>query len=668
LRRSTAAILLALGVPLLALLGLVLFLRHTGQRLDQSDREVVAANRLVTGFMVLFGVTVAVGVPALSWWLQRLLGRVSGYYRAGWAAAERRAAELQITVTEKRAAEHRLRESERRLRFLNELSEATRPLLDPSEIMQVSTRLLGVHLGVAGCAYAEIGADGNSFSVPHYYAAHPTGRGTDDRLDRFGGALTGGLREGRTSRVANARAELPPESAAALAVSGVEALVSYPLLQNGALRAVLTVYEHKPRAWTDADVALLAEVGERCRAAVARARAETDLRSARDQAERASRAKDDFLASLSHELRTPLTPVLVTAAALREDERLSAEVRAQLGMMERNIALEARLIDDLLDLTTISRGRLKLRKQRCDVHSLIALALEIVQPEAAAKGIRIEPTFAAAHSGLSVDPARFQQVMWNLLRNAVKFTPPGGRIALSTREEAEPGGRIWLRIEVTDSGIGIDAALLNRIFLPFDQGALTGDHRFGGMGLGLAIARAVVDLHGGRITARSAGVNHGATFVVELPGAAAPPREDETPASPPGAEMAKPAALAPLRLLLVEDHESTLQALLRLLRRDGHQVAAAATAQAARAAAAHGSFDLVISDLGLPDGSGIELMGELRKIYGLRGIALSGYGMEGDLVRSRAVGFVAHLVKPVNIGELRKALTEIVAGGGTAAD
>jgi PAS domain S-box-containing protein len=391
-----------------------------------------------------------------------------------------------------------------------------------------------------------------------------------------------------------------------------------------------------------------------------------DLKRAQAEAEQASRAKDDFLAALSHELRTPLTPVLMTAAELREDMRLPVEVREQLGMMERNIALEARLIDDLLDLTSIARGKLHLRATPCDAHSLIGLALEIVRADAHAKGISIECNFTAHHSGLMVDPSRFQQVIWNLLRNAVKFTPPGGIITINTSEKNGAEGIAWLQIVVTDSGIGIEPDMLEKIFRPFDQGGLTGDHRFGGVGLGLAIARAVIDLHGGRISAQSEGSNRGATFIVEFPGATRPPHGVADPTqlslpimsagSIPPIPLPSASTKAALRLLLVEDHEATLQVLLRLLAREGHHVVRARGVAEALAAAAVNTFDLVISDLGLPDGTGTELMQKLRAAHGLRGIALSGYGMEEDIARSREAGFFIHLIKPVDFPQLKRAL------------
>ena len=385
------------------------------------------------------------------------------------------------------------------------------------------------------------------------------------------------------------------------------------------------------------------------------------LKLAQSEAERASRAKDEFLAALSHELRTPLTPVLMTAAALRDDERLPPEVREQMAMMERNIALEARLIDDLLDLTAISRGKLKLRPEPSDAHSLISLAVEIVRSDALSRGLTIEQEFAAPQSGLMVDPARFQQVIWNLLRNAVKFTPAGGHILIQTRDETDAEGRTWFSVSVTDTGIGIDPGALEKIFLPFEQSTATGDHRFGGVGLGLAIARAIVQLHGGRIEARSAGRKLGATFVVEFPDAREPPSGVAGPApGAPATEGSDGGAVSKaLRLLLVEDHAATLEALSTLLRRAGHSVVTASSVADGLAAAGQGTFDLVVSDLGLPDGTGIQLMEKLRDTWQLRGIAVSGYGMEDDLARCRDAGFVAHLVKPVRFADLRRAIDNI---------
>lgn len=413
----------------------------------------------------------------------------------------------------------------------------------------------------------------------------------------------------------------------------------------GALR------QHELREAADkANARLADEIIHRKQASIALHEAVERLQIAKGDIEKTSRAKDDFLAALSHELRTPLTPVLFAVEALLEDDRLPADVREQIAGMERNIVLETRLIDDLLDVTRIVKGKLELRLQPADAHALIGEAIAIVHPEARAKGMIIERSLHAQRSRLDVDPARFQQVIWNLLRNAVKFTPPGGKVSIRTQDKISEGGAAWLRIEISDTGMGLAPGQLERIFLAFEQGEPTGGHRFGGLGLGLTIARSVVELHGGTINAHSAGANRGATFVVELPGAALPSAQSVNSARTPVAET------PPLRLLVVEDDPSTLKILSRLLERRGHRVVAASTAAAALAAAAGETFDVVISDVGLPDGSGLELMQQLHESRGLRGIALSGYGMEDDIAKSRAVGFDVHLVKPVQFAQLTAAL------------
>jgi len=267
---------------------------------------------------------------------------------------------------------------------------------------------------------------------------------------------------------------------------------------------------------------------------------------------------------------------------------------------------------------------------------------------------------AARHSSLTGDPTRLQQVFWNLLRNAVKFTPAGGHVRIHSSDGACANGTDEARvcIAISDDGIGLDADSIGKIFEPFEQAESGMEHRFGGLGLGLAIARAIVDMHRGSIRAESPGRGQGATFTVELP-ASIPALTSQTSAhrshaGQDGNDHSQPS----LRLLLVEDHESTLQVLTRLLTRAGHHVVGVGSLAAARAAAARQPFDGVISDLGLPDGTGIDLIAELRTAYGLRGIVLSGYGMEDDLRRSLEAGCIAHLVKPVNVNELRQVLRQ----------
>ncbi len=438
---------------------------------------------------------------------------------------------------------------------------------------------------------------------------------------------------------------------------GMVAFAGYPLIVDARLVGVVALFSK--HALSAAVLGDLAPIADAIAVSIERRAAETALRAEKERAEVASSAKDNFLAALSHELRTPLMPVLMTANSLSEDERLPEEVRSSLAMIGRNIALEARLIDDLLDLTRISKGKLPLREELCDVHSLLGLAVGIVRDEAREKPINLEMDLAARKTGLWADPARLQQVFWNLLRNAIKFTPPGGRVTVRSRDETD--GR--LRIEVSDTGIGLPPEDVEKIFRPFEQAGRENNHQFGGLGLGLAIARAIVGLHGGGIIAQSEGLGKGATFIVELPGSRDPASGLAEPPGPPGTDPGDDAAGSPekLHLLVVEDHEPTLTVLRRLLTRAGHEVVAASGIAAALSQAAETlPFDFVISDLGLPDGTGLELMAKLQLLQpGLRGIALSGYGMDEDIRRSAESGFLAHLVKPIDFHQLTRTLRDL---------
>lgn len=380
---------------------------------------------------------------------------------------------------------------------------------------------------------------------------------------------------------------------------------------------------------------------------------ETQLRESAEEAGAANRSKDLFLAVLSHELRTPLTPVLMAATALEREASVPEEVREDLAMIRRNVELEAKIIDDLLDISRITSGKLNLNFESVDVNASIRQVHAMCASQITERTIHVRCDLAGDPGTVRADPARLQQVLWNLLNNAVKFTPEGGSVEIRT----ERVGDDHLRIHVQDSGIGIAPELLPQIFNAFEQGDIRITRQFGGLGLGLAITKALVDMHHGTIVAESDGKEKGARFIVTLP--LETTADLQTPTAPVELERAQ---TAPLHLLVVEDHADTARVLSAHLRRLGFTVTLANTVAGALALVRDEPFDLVVSDLGLPDQSGFELMRQIHAIRPMPGIAMSGYGMAEDIRMSREAGFAQHLVKPVSIPRLEEAIRELVAG------
>jgi CheY-like chemotaxis protein len=334
---------------------------------------------------------------------------------------------------------------------------------------------------------------------------------------------------------------------------------------------------------------------------------------------------------------------------LQGDDSLSAEQQELIQTIQRNVMLEARLIDDLLDLTSIARNKLALHITTADVHELINQVVKMCAADFAAKDLTLETRLEARRHTMQADPTRLQQVIWNLVKNAIKFTNIGGRISISTTDAA-PG---HVAIEVADDGIGIAQDVLPHIFDEFEQGGKEVTRLFGGLGLGLAISKALVELQGGVIVATSEGHGRGSKFTVRLPTSSG-----NRPATPQKSSKATPRLEC--SILLVEDHADTRRSMTALLGRIGCDVKAAGTVVEALELATSQPFDVLISDIGLPDGSGVELMRELRAKFGLRGIALSGYGMEEDLAKSSDAGFEAHLTKPVHFQILVETVRRLV--------
>lgn len=373
----------------------------------------------------------------------------------------------------------------------------------------------------------------------------------------------------------------------------------------------------------------------------------------------ANAAKDQFLALLSHELRNPLSPVIAMVGELEAIAPDSNEVRRALEVIRRNVELEARLIDDLLDVTRIAKGKLQLSLETVGVHEILQRSYEICREEIAAKGLKIEFRLQAKQAHVKGDPARLQQVFWNLIKNSVKFTPENGQIIVETLNPSPE----TIEIRTTDTGIGIEEDKMPTIFNAFEQGQSSITRRFGGLGLGLAISKAMVTAHGGTIKAESHGRDRGTTFIVNLKTVPAPVAVSSDRTKRPSKALTdrRTRTTKPVRrVLVVDDHFDTCTGMKMMLERRGYHVTVAHTADQAVERTRHEQFDLVISDIGLSDRSGYELMQELSTTRGLRGIALSGFGMENDVNRARAAGFSEHLTKPINFDRLEQSIQSLL--------
>jgi signal transduction histidine kinase/ActR/RegA family two-component response regulator len=379
---------------------------------------------------------------------------------------------------------------------------------------------------------------------------------------------------------------------------------------------------------------------------------EEELQQQKSVVETANRTKDHFLAMLSHELRTPLTPVISALESLETESMQTEATRALLAMIHRNIELEIQLIDDLLDFTRIARDKMELRFAPVDVHAAVANVVDICRAEARLKRLRVHVNLRANSHYAAADAAKLQQIVWNLLKNAIKFTPEDGEIAISS---SNPSPEV-LTMSVSDTGIGMEPEVMQRIFDPFEQGSRSFEHRVGGLGLGLAISKSLAEAHSGRLTAESDGRDRGSTFIFSMPTLS--PAEAATVPIRSSHEVSRQV----LRILLVDDHEDTCSALEKLLARRGHLVAVTYNVRSAIEAAVRNKFDLLISDIALPDGTGMDLMMQLRAISKIPGIAISGFGNNSDIERSLQAGFSEHLIKPIKLDNLEAAIERALSG------
>jgi PAS domain S-box-containing protein len=363
--------------------------------------------------------------------------------------------------------------------------------------------------------------------------------------------------------------------------------------------------------------------------------------AARSQAEAASRSKDEFLAMLSHELRTPLTPILGWSRVLQTKKLPQAKLREALATIEQNAKRQAQLVDDLLDLSRIMQGKLSLNLTSVNLVAPIAAALETVRLAADAKSIQIETHLDGTVASVMGDSGRLQQVIWNLLSNAIKFTPAGGQISVTLEQVSRDA-----QITISDNGQGIRQDFLPFVFDRFRQEDSSITREFGGLGLGLALARQLLEAHGGTITAASAGEGQGATFTIRLP----------LISSPPTAPAVSPADLKldlhGVRALVVEDEPSTLQFITFVLEQEGASVASANSASDALEQLRRSPFDVLISDIGMQDMDGYSLLRQIRSLppahnRDIKAIALTAYVSETNRQQAIAAGYQQHLGKPI---------------------
>jgi PAS domain S-box-containing protein len=398
------------------------------------------------------------------------------------------------------------------------------------------------------------------------------------------------------------------------------------------------------RVWSFRDVT------DRHRAERERAQMFEREQEARAEAERANQAKDEFLATVSHELRTPLTPLMGWIQLLRAGKLDGAASRAAWERLEHSARLLTKLIDDLLDVSRIATGKLRLEMRPFELAPVVEAALDVVRPAARSKEVQIELQVEPGVGLVFGDPDRLQQVAWNLLANAVKFTSEGGQV----RVRIERVGA-HARLTVADNGHGIGPELLPLVFERFQQGAGVEVRRHGGFGIGLALVRHLVELHGGTVHAESAGLGHGAAFEVTLPIWAAPrpsAHEIAPQAREHGSAADQARSLSGLRVLVVDDDLDTTELLAAVLGAAGAEVVTAPTAMAALDALRARWPDVLIADIGLPDGDGYALMARVRALSAERGtrlpaVALTAYAGSEDRVRALHEGYDVHVAKPV---------------------
>ncbi|HEX5964708.1 MAG TPA: ATP-binding protein [Pyrinomonadaceae bacterium] len=562
-------------------------------------------------------------------------------------------------IDEQRRAEHRLD-------VLVRVSDLIRTIEDPGELSYAVAQTVGTHLNVRRCLFNETDVERDIEIVHRDYCDGADSVAGVHRISEYSTITSAEMQRGNT--VVNTDSKSDPRTAAdyerSYAPNGERSYVAVPLMRDGRWVASLWASDDKPRQWSREEVLLLQTVAERTWTAIQKLRAETEReqllqreQEARDAAEKANQLKDEFLATLSHELRNPLNVILgYSELLLRMPEIERSSRLAQMAeALRRNAQSQSQLINDLLDLSRLQRGKISLNQETVSLAAIIDSAVETVRADASSKGIEIRLLGSDQLLLVDGDRLRLQQIAWNLLNNAVKFTPHGGSIEIGLKNEN--GNAVLV---IADTGQGIEPAFLPHVFEMFRQADSSNSRRHGGLGIGLALVRQLVQLHSGTIQAESDGQNKGSRFTVRLPllRETGPLSSAVLPTSP-----AVKLNLAPnTSFLIVDDSQDTIGMLEQLLKMGGATVATATNGADALRLAAENEYDVILSDISMPEMDGFEFLQRLRTIDGRQHVpvvAITGFGRSDDVERARAAGFYSHLTKPLNLQALAEVLDQL---------
>jgi len=551
---------------------------------------------------------------------------------------------LRETLKDLKRVEVALQESESRHAFLLRLGDALRLLTDPLAVQGEASRLLGERLLTDRVYYADIDeAQGYILVERDFVRAGPSSQVGRLSLSDFNWVGTT-FRAGAPVVVADTQTSplIPEADRPAVAALGVGAFVAAPLVRDGRLVAALFVSDLSPRVWTPDEVELVKETAERTREAMERARAEEQLREANAR-------KDEFLAMLAHELRNPLAPIRTGLELIRHGGDTVVAVERVRGMMERQVGHMVRLIDDLLDVSRITSGKIVIQRQPTVLGSLVSSAVEANRAAMAAKRIDLRVELPLDDCIIDVDPTRFVQVLSNLLDNAAKFTNNDGSVCISARI-TQPEGDVspQVSIAVVDSGIGISPEFLPRVFDLFAQGEQRSSQS--GLGIGLALARRLVELHAGRLDARSEGQGRGSEFVVQVPLAM-----NHVPAA---TERRTDEQRLDRRILVVDDNQDAANATAMLIAEIGGDARVVYDGESALAMLQEYQPEVILLDIGMRGLDGYETCQRIRGVLGngVLLVALTGFGQEQDKEKATRAGFDAHLTKPADEATLTRML------------